>query len=226
MDKISLVSWNVNGLVGIERPAQLNTHLEVLGYPDVVCLQETHSNNQHLIDTWEILLENYKCYFNHGDGHNKGTAILIKKTTPFYLNLNGLVQDLKGRYTIVKGILGERLVTIVSIYAPVEKIERDGFFSRLLGNNLDGVLYLMGDYNSAVSRVLDRTYNRNRTDEDVELLDFMQKSDTNDVWRHLHEDRVEYSYIHPLSSSRIDLCLVSPEVVGEIRSAEYIPTVR
>ena len=224
MDKICLVSLNVNGLCGDERLAQLKTHLEVEGDPDIVFLQETHSNNREVIGKWEQCLSKYKCYFNHGDGRNKGTGILVKKITPFYLNLNGMVQDLDGRYTILRGVLGERLVTLVSVYAPVERIERDGFFGRLLNNNLDGVLYLMGDYNSAVSRIKDRTYNRNRTREDTELIDFMQKSDTKEVWRHLHETRTEYSYIHPMASSRIDLCLVSPEVLDEFSSAEYIPS--
>ena len=186
-----LVTWNVNGLVGIERPGQLQTQLNILGNPDFVCLQETHSNDVEQISRWENSLTEYKCYFGHGDGRNKGTGILVKKSTPFYLNLNGLIQDLEGRFTILKGMLGERLVTIASIYAPVEKVERDGFLCRLLGNNLDGILYLMGDYNSAVSRVLDRTYSRNRTGEDKELITFMERSDTVDVWRLLHGDEVE-----------------------------------
>ena len=224
LNTICSVSWNVNGLGGDERLSQFKTQLEILGYPDFVFLQEIHTNNRFLIDKWVAFLDNYNCYFGNGDGRNKGTAILVKKTTPFNLSMNGLVHDLDGRYTILRGVLGERLVTLVSVYAPVDRNERGFFFGRLLGNNMDGILYLMGDYNSTVSRVLDRTYNRNRKGEDVELLDFIQKSDTVDVWRHLHGDTVEYSYIHPLASSRIDLCLVSPEVLGEFRSAEYIPT--
>ena len=224
MANVVLVSWNVNGLVGVGRLEQFLTHLEILGYPDFVFLQEIHANNRHLINRWEEMLDNYKCYFNHGDGRNKGTGILIKKSTPFYLNINGLVQDLDGRYTILKGKLGDRLVTLVSVYAPVEKVERSAFFGKLLGNNLDGILYLMGDYNSVVMRSKDRTYSRNRVGEDLELIDFMQKSDTKDVWRELHVDKVEYSYVHPVASSRIDLCLVSPEVLSEFMTAEYIPT--
>lgn len=224
MEKISLVSWNVNGLLGIERLTQLLTQLEVLGWPDFVCLQETHSNNCDVISRWEEYLKQYKCYFNHGDGRNRGTAVLVKKSTLFYLNLNGLNQDLDGRYTILKGFLGERLVTIASIYAPVDRVERDKFFCRFLGNNLDGTLLLMGDFNAAVSRTLDRTYNRNRSDEDTELHTFMGRSDTVDVWRLLHGDKVEYSYTHPLSSSRIDLFLTSSEVGGEVINAGYIPS--
>ena len=223
MAKVRLVSWNVNGLVGGDRFELFCTYLEFLGYPDFVLLQETHSNNRKLIDRWEEFLSNYICYFGHGDGRNKGTAILVNKRTQFYMSLNGLVQDLNGRFTIIKGLLGNRLVTICSVYAPVEKVERSGFLSRLLGYNMEGVLYIMGDYNSVINMALDRTYSRTRTREDVELQDFMQKSDTVDVWRYLHGNDIEYSYIHPVSSSRIDLALVSSDVICEFKKADYIP---
>ena len=223
MEVISLISWNVNGLVGDERFAQLLILLELLGFPDFVCLQEIHSNSNALILKWEKALDNYKCYFGRGDGRNKGTAILVKKTTPFYQSINGLVQDLDGRYTILKGKLGERLVTIASVYAPVDKNERQNFLGRFMGNNLEGILYIMGDFNAAVSRIMDRTYSNSRKDEDMELLNFMQMSDTVDVWRNLHDGEVEYSYVHPVASSRIDLCLVSSEIKDEFSGAVYIP---
>ena len=68
MEVISLISWNVNGLVGDERFAQLLILLELLGFPDFVCLQEIHSNSNALILKWEKALDNYKCYFGRGDG--------------------------------------------------------------------------------------------------------------------------------------------------------------
>ena len=107
-NRVSLVSWNVNGLIGANRISQLITRLEVEGFPDFVCLQETHSDNREVISGWCSRLSGYKCYFGHGDGRNKGTAILVNRLVRFYLNNNGLVQDVDGRYTILKGFLGPK----------------------------------------------------------------------------------------------------------------------
>ena len=89
---------------------------------------------------------------------------------------------------------------------------------------MDGNLYLLGDFNSAVSRTLDRTYNRNRQDEDKELHSFMSRSDTIEVWRTLHGNKVEVSYMHPVASYSIDMCLISSEIKEDIFRAEYIPS--
>jgi len=79
MDYDNRVSWNVNGLIGANRISQLITRLEVEGFPDFVCLQETHSDNREIISGWCSRLRGYKCYFGHGDGRNKGTAIFLNR---------------------------------------------------------------------------------------------------------------------------------------------------
>ena len=123
---VTFISWNVNGLGG-NRFDELKTALDLQNYPHVVCLQETHSKNNKVIQSWVNELPMYNCYFNHGDGNNRGTCILIHKKIPFKLLME--IQDWEeGRYSILKRRLFNDLVSIVSVYAPVANTDKPWFF--------------------------------------------------------------------------------------------------
>ena len=204
---ISILSWNVNGLLG-DKFNQFYICLENQKFPHIVCLQETHTKNNLVIKAWKNQLSQYDCYFNHGDGFNRGTAVLIHKSLNFHLNLE--IQDLiEGRFSVLKGQLFGELVTIASIYAPVNNSEKAEFFERVLLTNLEGINILMGDFNSSPRAEFDRVHPGSNTAiaaRDGDLIRFMENSGIVDAWRFCHPHARGYTFNN---TSRIDLILVS-----------------
>ena len=199
--KITFLSWNVNGL-GSDRFSEFLQSIEFHNFPKIICLQETHSKNADTIRNWSIGLSQYHCFFNHGDGSNRGTAILIHKSLPFKLLLE--IQDWEeGRFTIIKGKLHNSLVTIVSVYAPIPDSDKPWFFEKILACNLEGVKFIMGDFNTVPNPELDRARKTNKVRC---FLDFIEFTDTVDSWRLLHPSTRGYTYGN---TSRIDLILLS-----------------
>ena len=212
---VTFASWNVNGL-GSNRYDELLAILEIHNFPKIVCLQETHSKNRDVIQSWANGLKMYSCYFNNGDGRNRGTAVLIHKSIPFKLLME--IQDWQeGRFTILKGRLFNNLVTIASIYAPVEDKDKPWFFERVLSCNLEGVKIIMGDFNSVIDPSLDRSRPSSKVKS---LLDFVEFTDTIDTWRTLNPNTRVYTYG---DTSRIDLILVSGNFKNHLHNASVEP---
>ena len=213
--QVTSMSWNVNGLGG-SRFEEFKVALSLHNHPKIVCLQETHSKNVNTIKNWANELSIYNCYFNHGDGRNNGTAILIHKSLPFKLLLE--IQDWQeGRFTILKGTLLNELVTICSIYAPVQDNEKAWFFERVLSCNLEGVKIISGDYNAVPNSLLDRSRHVSPVKSFLEFIDF---TDTVDTFRFLHPSKISYSYGE---TSRIDLILLSSHFSNYLVHADIAP---
>ena len=74
---IEVFSWNVNGLV--QKFDDLLGFLQLLQYPKIVALQETHGTVEKSI-VWASKLVNYFCYFNHGTSASRGTAVFLHRS--------------------------------------------------------------------------------------------------------------------------------------------------
>ena len=223
---IEYISFNCNGLVsdkytggGGSKFAALLTLLSVLGFPDIVGLQETHLYNKKIEQEWVAKLKSkgYRTFFSRGCKGSKGTAILIKINLPFKLVLEH--EDLEGRYTILKGSLFGELVTLVSLYAPNKAVARKNFFTDLVGIGLRGVLYVMGDYNSVVDPKKDRY--RSKAGKNGELIDFMTVTDIVDPWRERNREVELYSWECANMASRIDMIAISRAVRKNVVDSKY-----
>ena len=211
----TVVSWNINGLGG-DRFAEFINVLELNNFPKIVCLQETHSKNCNTIKRWGAGLPSYFCFFNHGDGSNRGTGILIHKSLPFKLLME--IQDWEeGRFTVLKGTLLNNLITIVSVYVPIPNNEKPWFFEKVLSCNLEGVKLIMGDFNSVPNPDLDRS---RKASPVKSLLEFIEFTDTIDTWRTIFPNRVAYTYGE---TSRIDLVLLSSNFQENLTNATIGP---
>ena len=203
-------SWNLNGLVSHGRFDNLFSVLELHKFPHIVYLQETHAFSKNHIDNWKKQLPLYNCYFNLGSYKSCGTAVLVLKSLPFTLYHE--IQDTsEGRFSILKGRLFEDLVTLASVYAPVEIKDQPAFFERLFSTNLEGIKLIMGDFNSVPNLAMDRI-NTNKA-INHSLKDFIKFTNTVDAWRHKNPTKLDFTC---RAISRIDLVLVSDIFCNQI----------
>ena len=209
------------------------TTLTLMNFPDIVGFQESHFANRETENKFEKLFRSkYRTFLSRGSQGSKGTGILIGVNVPFKLLLE--IEDVDGRYTILKGLLFGELVSLVSIYAPCKPKTRSEFFNNLSRIGLRGMLYLMGDYNSVIEHKLDRlpkwnprkqNWDKSKEGGDEELIDFMRATDVVDPWRERNPEEKLFSWENgrrfDRKASRIDMIAVSRAVRKKVLDIQY-----
>lgn len=110
---VRIVSLNVGGLNAAIKRTKIMTHIKNLN-ADIVFLQETHlqnSDHRKLNRPW--ISQVFHSKFNL---KTRGTAILIKKNVQF--TPTNIILGPDGRHVLISGILYQKLVVLVSVYAP------------------------------------------------------------------------------------------------------------
>lgn len=99
-DGVRLISWNVKGLNGPVKRAQIFNHLKYLK-SDIAFLQETHL----LVKDQARLKKSWVGHMFHSNlnSRTRGTAILIHKKNQF--NAANIISDPEGRFVVVSGLL-------------------------------------------------------------------------------------------------------------------------
>ena len=229
---ISALSWNVNGLVSNKRlfngnrPKYEHLHfiLNRFKWPKIVFLQETHLYRAEMLAQWQNFFKEYKCFFNFGKFNSCGTAIFIHKSIPF--TYQSVIQDRNGRCTIVKGTMYGERVSLVSVYAPHgdgrKARVRKKLFESILNHDLTGILYIAGDFNSVVSKELDR-FNGQKADINEELIDFVEENRLLDAFRIVNGNKIDFSYIvnGGRTRSRIDTLFINRIAKNKILEMTY-----
>lgn len=147
-----------------------------------------------------------------------GTAVIIKDSVAF--KMTNLVEDPRGRFTIICCDINSMAYTIVSLYAPnsrqlpfirsaIKKAKKFRY----------GCLLLCGDFNAVVDKQVDRTAGCARAA--LELKPFLHKEDLHDIWRYQHSTERDYTYYSPSKGtfSRIDLILIERHSLIAAQSA-------
>lgn len=110
---LKLISWNVKGL---NHPAKRNkvfSHLKQLEV-GIAFLQETHLRDS---DQWRLnRVWSGQIFHSHFGGTARGTAILIDRNISF--EPTNIISDRNGRFIVISGKLGNKLVTLANVYAP------------------------------------------------------------------------------------------------------------
>ena len=227
--KLRVFSWNVGGLraqhmqnYGGSRFSFFQRVLRLRRFPHIVAIQETHLTSRDMLENWEKNLYYYKCYFTYGEVRTCGTALLIRKDVP--LKIDFINHGREGRFTMIKGELEGNIVTLVSIYAPLTKKKKEEFFEEIIQQNLEGLIYLMGDFNSIADRKKDAEPIRKFNDS--EFVEFMQQGNFTDVWRENNPNREGVfscrSGQNLERGSRIDYILASRVAKITISDIKYI----
>ena len=222
----SNISWNLNGLRTRSKLIRVHTVLKGLDFPDIAAFQETHSDIR-LGKKYKQKFSQYKIVTAHGATNSRGVALLVKKTLNFTVLQTYI--DPEGRYIFLKGRLNSDFFTIGTLYANSEGYrERKQFFTKILDYNLgdNNHLYL-GDFNAVESHSLDRANHNNIVGGDNEFKQFINLTNSIEVYRHLHKDGREYSYARHKDRgpfSRIDHALLTKGLESKVKRAQYVST--
>lgn len=112
--ELKLASFNVKGLNIETKRRSIFVRLKAKKY-DIVLLQETHSTPSSE-SLWKCQWGG-KNIWSHGESGSRGVAILYKRGLD--IQLLSQERDHEGPYILVKVKLGETVLTICNIYAPV-----------------------------------------------------------------------------------------------------------
>lgn len=133
---LTLLSLNVNGLRDLRKRRTLFSMLRQ-GHWDVIALQETHHVSSSEGEDWAasgagpLLAWPGTSFWCHGTSASRGVALLFKNSCQAQ-NLSVRSQDPAGRVLAVDFTLCEADFTVVSVYAPVEQLNRSAFFTGCL----------------------------------------------------------------------------------------------
>ena len=209
--ELKVLSLNVRGLNNNNKRHSVFNWIKCSQY-DVCLLQETfctRSTDGQYQNGWsgEIL------HSFSNSTHSRGVCIMLSKNLSY--NVLSVHSDTNGRLILLNLEINDKAFTIVNVYAPNVVSERISFFkqvSKFINQhavNKSGLI-IGGDYNCVltekdrVSGVIDNS--------SMALGEFLNNFHVFDVWRTLHPNDVEYTYIDPSSNqrnSRIDMLFCS-----------------
>ena len=235
---MKIVSWNVNGIRAIAKK-NFFTDLELLG-ADILCLQETKAQDNHIAETLEPL-NGYHIYSNSAERQGYSGTAVISKIKPLNVTkgINIKEHDTEGR------VLRLEFETffLVNVYVPNSgsELKRLGyrqdwdyaFFDYL--KNLERVkpVIVCGDLNVA-HKEIDLAHpkaNYNKTagymQEEIDGMDRIINGGLADTFRRLYPDETErytwWSYRAGARSKnigwRIDYFLVSESFLPSVKNA-------
>ena len=216
MNTLKLATLNVRGLRGDRRHA---VYSWVVSNKIQICLlQETYYTK----DILGTVNKNWKGKAFHSlsdSHHSRGVSILF--SDDFSCNVVSTHNDDNGRVLLVNFEHENIDYSVCNVYCPNEINKRVKFLGELeifLANNaVSNQIFIGGDFNCIASKQ-DRMSNT-LDKSSIAFSHLKTVYNSIDVWRHFHEDKVEFSYIDPSSRrnhSRIDYWLVSTEMIKSI----------
>lgn len=222
---IRLLSHNVQGLGSPSKRIKAFTYYRSIG-AEIVALQETHFTSQF---TPRYLHKDYPmCYLANASEKKRGVALCISKRLSF--TETKIIKDKEGRYLLVKGYLGESLVTFLVYYAP--NTHQIPFFRSLLETlapELDGEVILAGDSNLALDLIKDKSNTnslRSPPKQSRTLAQLIHHYDLVDAWREANPTSKDYSHYSRAHGhySRIDHIFLGSRLIPKLRSAKILST--
>jgi exodeoxyribonuclease-3 len=240
MSKINILSFNVNGIRAIVKKgfvSFLNHH-----QPDIICLQEIKISDVARAQI-DFDFKEYQEFYNSAKrpGYS-GTAILVKNNLKVkYLPSNSW--DDEGRVQAMD--IGKYY--LVNIYFPNSKDDLSRLHWKIKWNDrllaylkkLEKVkpLIICGDYNVAhqeidLARPKENIGNAGFTNEERAWFDKFLVSGFVDTFRHLHKDKIQYSWWSFRAGARarnvgwrIDYFCVSKKIIKKISKAYILDSV-
>lgn len=205
---IKFCSRNVRGVDHPVKRKKILTSLKKEGVK-IAFLQETH-----LKDAEHVKLKREwvgQVFFSSFASNSRGVCILIHKSLPF--KAETCIQDVGGRYIIVKGVLFGKSITQMNIYYPpnhpTELITKA--VTEFAEVECERAV-IGGDFNCLLDPQMDKSSSETRplTRRARGMLELCEEMGYLDVWRTTHpgeKDFTFYSSVHK-SSSRIDYFLI------------------
>uniref|UniRef100_A0A3B3I1X3 Reverse transcriptase domain-containing protein n=1 Tax=Oryzias latipes TaxID=8090 RepID=A0A3B3I1X3_ORYLA len=220
MCSLSIASLNVNGLT---TPKKRGIILQKLKKENIqlALLQETHLNDQEHEKLKKLGFRN-TYYSSYKQSRKRGVAILISNRTQF--ETDKVIKGKDGQYIIVKGRMGDAVLTIVNVYAPPESDKQ--FFKSLfnvIAEEAEGILICGGDFNVALNFKLDTTSKHKHKKAIAKFVKLsMEELGLLDVWRSLNPRKkayTHYSASHKVHS-RIDYFFVFKSDINRVEECK------
>ena len=200
-EMVNFVSLNVNGLRTMDKFQNIVQMENV----DILCLQETHWDNDCVLKVKQIWMD--FIFVNNGRGNSSGVAILLRKDVVD--KVVHVHDDNNGRILVLDFEYMDMKFRIINVYAPNNEIERKVLFIEV-GRWSVGNCIVVGDFNVKLDR-LDMTRGaafRNDASRGV-LKKMMFEKKLIDIWRDDNPDKREFSrrqvVLGELKQTRIDL---------------------
>lgn len=198
------MSINMNTITNTNKINALLSFARLMSI-DILLLQEVSSS--------DLALDGYNVFTNV-DHHLRGTAIALKP----HIQTLSTERSLDGRLITVK-LPGD--VLICNIYAPSgtqNRNYRENFFNETIAyyiRNAPDNIILGGDFNAVIS-AKDATGTNSHSPALQRSIKNLHLTDT---WELLYRDRVEYTFIRPNASSRLDRIYISEKLKPHLRTA-------
>lgn len=131
------------------------------------------------------------------------------------MKINTFKDETMKRYIAIVIETEDKIIILMNVYAPPEKIERDPFWNHLSkeivnikrevkkNNNQNKIIEMLlgGDFNSTANKI-DRGNDNSGLDKNY--IKFLKDLNMVDICRHYHSDKEEYTFERGPSKSRID----------------------
>lgn len=238
MSKLSILSWNVNGLRAIFKK-EFAANLKTLD-PDIVCLQETKGQSED-IRTALQLLPQYQSFVNCSKARKgySGTAVL-SKSEPLNVkyDLGHEEHDQEGRVITAE----YDHFFLVNVYTPnsgsgLKRLDYrqtwdSAFLAHLKALEMQKPVILCGDLNVAHQEIdiarAKQNYNKSAgyTQQEIDGFTRYLEHGFVDTFRHFYPDEIKYTYWNQMFNSRarnvgwrIDYFLVSQGLLDKVESS-------
>jgi len=235
---MKIVSWNVNGIRAISKKTFFSD-LELIG-PDILCLQETKAQDNHITETFEPL-NGYYIYSNSAKRPGYSGTAIVSKINPVNVTkgINIGEHDTEGRVICLE----YETFFLVNVYVPNSgsELKRLGyrqdwdkaFFDYLKDLERVKPVIVCGDFNVAHEAIdLARPKaNYNKTagymQEEIDGMDRLITCGLADTFRRFHSGETQryswWSYRAGARSKnigwRIDYFLVSESLLPLVKNA-------
>ena len=233
---MKLISWNVNGLRAIVQKGFADIFKELDA--DVFCLQETKLSENQL----DLEFDGYRSCWNYADKKGySGTAVYTRPVPVSVKRGMGIDEhDHEGRIITVE----YPDFYLVNVYTPNSQNElarldyrmkwENDFLEYVTGLDRDKPVVICGDLNVAHEEIDLKNPKTNRknpgfTDSERSAMTRLLDAGFVDTYRHLHPDKVAYSWWSYRFSARaknigwrIDYFLISQRLVDRLADAEIL----
>ena len=223
-DKIKICSLNVRGMGDYKKRKSIFNFLKAQN-ADVYFLQETHVSCEETAQLWRHEW-NTPMFHSWGTTQSAGVSIISKNQ----VSIIDEIKDNEGRLLILNcEIKGTRFL-LINLYG----YNRDNpeFFLSVI-EKLElikdlGFMVMGGDYNLVLEPKLDRHKSLVNYDKSVTVLkEYTERAQLMDIWRQRNPSTRRYTWHRNkrLSASRIDMFLITQNVVDYVESCDIIPAV-
>ena len=190
MDKLRILTYNVNGLRDNSKRREVFTYLRTKKI-DLIFMQEVHSDSS--CEKWWSTQWSRKIFFSHGETNARGVAILISKKCN--IEIHNLITDVAGRYIILYATYNSAKFLLANVYAPNK--DNPEFFKKFfedVNRFTPEYTILAGDMNLAIDSRLDRmgSFTNNNNAANC-LKNKLEQNNLVDLWRTLHPDQNGYT---------------------------------